>query len=149
MMRVQVSDHSRSLRLRDQTSRIYPTQAIHPSVNECQIIITMMSGSGSGSSSSISTWTNKIKKCDAHSSVANEFRVYTLHGAILSVTTVALILYLATSEVSYNFQTILHERVHVNATNTRGLEMEFDISITVPCGQLQIDANDHHGQSQR
>jgi endoplasmic reticulum-Golgi intermediate compartment protein 3 len=95
------------------------------------------------------SWKDKIKKYDAHSSVSNEFRVSTLHGAVLSVVTVSLILYFVITEISYNFQTIHHERVHVNVTNNRGLEMEFDITLpAIPCTQLQIDANDHHGQSQ-
>lgn len=96
-----------------------------------------------------SDWKDKLKKYDAHSSVSNEFRVYTLHGAILSITTVLLIFYFIITEASFNFQTISHERVFVNATNEKGLEMEFDITLPdVPCSKLQIDANDHHGQSQ-
>jgi len=41
------------------------------------------------------------------------------------------------------------ERVHVNATSSVGLDVEFDISLPqVPCSQLNIDANDPAGQSQ-
>jgi len=91
----------------------------------------------------------RLKKVDAHSSVSKEFRVYTVQGAVLSVVTVLLILYLVVSEVYFNFQVTLQERVHVNATSSRGLEMEFDISLPdVPCSKLEIDASDPTGQSQ-
>ena len=94
-------------------------------------------------------WEDRLKKIDGHSSVSKEFRVYTTHGAILSVVTVATILYLVVTEAAYNFQVVQHERLHVNATNSRGLEMEFDITLQhVPCSQLRIDANDHQGQAQ-
>ena len=91
----------------------------------------------------------RLKKVDAHSSVSKEFRVYTLSGAILSVVTLMLIVYLLVSEVYFNFQLTLQERVHVNATSSRGLEIEFDISLPeVPCSKLEIDASDPMGQPQ-
>ena len=53
------------------------------------------------------------------------------------------------TEVGYNFQTVVTERVHVNATSPVGLDVEFDISLPkVPCSLLNIDANDPTGQSQ-
>lgn len=92
---------------------------------------------------------DRLKKVDAHSSVSQEFRVYTTQGAVLSVVTVLLILYLVVSEVYFNFQIVLHERTHVNATSSRGLEMEFDITLPeVPCSKLEVDASDPSGQSQ-
>ena len=61
----------------------------------------------------------------------------------------AAILYLVGTEVRYNFQTTIRERVHVNATSPTGLEVEFDISLPqVPCSLLNIDANDPTGQVQ-
>jgi endoplasmic reticulum-Golgi intermediate compartment protein 3 len=91
----------------------------------------------------------RLKSFDAQSSVSNEFRVYTTQGAVLSVLTVLIILYLVVSEARFNFQINLKESVHVNATTSRGLEMEFDITLwEVPCAKLQIDASDHLGQAQ-
>jgi endoplasmic reticulum-Golgi intermediate compartment protein 3 len=91
----------------------------------------------------------RLKSVDAHSSVSKEFRVYTVQGAVLSVVTVLAIIYLVISEARFNFQVTLQESVHVNATSSRGLEMEFDISLpSVPCSKLQIDAADPQGQSQ-
>jgi hypothetical protein len=82
-------------------------------------------------------------------SVSKEFRVYTMHGAVLSVATLLMILYLVISEVYFNFQVILKETVHVNATSPAGLEMEFDITLPkISCSKLHIDANDQQGQSQ-
>lgn len=53
------------------------------------------------------------------------------------------------TEFDYNFQTVITERVHVNATSPVGLDVEFDISLPlVPCSLLNIDANDPTGQSQ-
>lgn len=51
--------------------------------------------------------------------------------------------------MSYNFQTVLVERVHVEATSPTGLDVEFDITLPkVSCSLLNIDANDPSGQSQ-
>jgi len=90
----------------------------------------------------------RLKNLD-QGSVSKEFRVYTLQGAVLSVVTVLFILYLVVTEVYFNFQVILHERVHVNATSPRGLEMEFDISFhDLSCSHVNIDAADPTGQPQ-
>lgn len=91
----------------------------------------------------------RLKKLDSHSSVSKEFRVYTVQGAFLSVTTLCIILYLVVTEVYFNFQVTLTERVHVNATSPRGIEMEFDVTLpSVPCSRISVDAADPTGQSQ-
>lgn len=60
----------------------------------------------------------------------------------------AVIVYLMGKEWNYNFETIITERVHVNATSPTGLDVEFDISLPlVPCSLLNIDANDPSGQT--
>ncbi len=57
--------------------------------------------------------------------------------------------YLIIAEISYNFQTVTTERVHVNATSSVGLDVEFDITLPlIPCSLLNIDANDPAGQTQ-
>lgn len=59
------------------------------------------------------------------------------------------IFYLLYTEARYNFQTIVTERVHVNGTSSRGLEVDFDITLpNIPCNLLSIDANDPTGQPQ-
>ena len=40
------------------------------------------------------TLSERLRKLDSHSSVSKEFRVYTTHGAVLSILTVLMILYL-------------------------------------------------------
>ena len=97
-----------------------------------------------------SSWlTDRLRGFDAHSSVENEFRVYTHQGAVLSVFTVLVIVYLVVTEFWFNFQVVTTEQVHVNATSPAGLELEFDLSFfDVPCDQLSIDANDPTGQVQ-
>lgn len=53
------------------------------------------------------------------------------------------------TELGFNFQTTITERVHVNASSPVGLDVEFDISLPqVPCSVLNIDANDPTGQTQ-
>jgi endoplasmic reticulum-Golgi intermediate compartment protein 3 len=95
------------------------------------------------------TLKDRLRKFDGQNSVSNEFRTYTIQGAVLSVTTVILIVYLVSTEVYYNFKVTRTESVHVNATSSRGLEIEFDITLPhVQCNKLSIDANDVHGQSQ-
>jgi hypothetical protein len=92
---------------------------------------------------------DRLRKLDAHSSVPTEFRVYTASGAILSVVTIVIVLYLLVTEAYFNFQVTLEERVHVSATSPDGLELEFDLTLPhVPCQYLNVDANDPAGQSQ-
>lgn len=91
----------------------------------------------------------RLKRLDTHSSVSKEFRVYTIQGAVLSVATVIAIVYLVISEARFNFENVIKESVHVNATSSRGLEIEFEITLpSVPCSKLQIDAADQQGQPQ-
>jgi endoplasmic reticulum-Golgi intermediate compartment protein 3 len=90
-----------------------------------------------------------LRHLDSHSSVSRELRVYTIQGAVLSVITVAVIVYLFLAEWTYNFQTVTTDRVHVNATSPTGLDVEFDITFPqIPCSLLNIDANDPSGQTQ-
>ncbi|CAJ1929113.1 unnamed protein product [Cylindrotheca closterium] len=92
---------------------------------------------------------DRLRTLDSHSFVSKEFRVYTLQGAILSIVTLSSIFYLLWTEMRYNFQTIITERVHVNGTSSRGLEVDFDITLpNIPCNLLSIDANDPTGQTQ-
>lgn len=92
---------------------------------------------------------DRLRNLDAHSSAPSEFRVYTTSGAILSVVTVVIILYLVVTEAYFNFQVTLEEKVYVNATSPDGLELEFDITLQhVPCKNLNVDANDPTGQAQ-
>lgn len=59
------------------------------------------------------------------------------------------ILYLLMTEIRYNFQTMITERVHVNGTSSRGMEVEFDMTLpNIPCNLVTIDANDPTGQTQ-
>jgi hypothetical protein len=95
------------------------------------------------------TVSERLRNFDSHSSVSKEFRVYTVQGAVLSVLTLLAIAYFVTTELAYNFQSTLQERVHVNATSSTGLEMEFDISLPdISCSQLNVDAADPNDQRQ-
>ena len=97
----------------------------------------------------MSSFSDRLQKFDTHSFVPKEFRDYTKQGAVVSMVTLTTILYLVMTEIGYNFQTITTERVHVNGTSSRGLEVEFDITLNhVPCNLLSIDANDPTGQVQ-
>ncbi|CAB9521682.1 reticulum-Golgi intermediate compartment protein 3 [Seminavis robusta] len=97
----------------------------------------------------MSPFADRLRNLDTQSAPSQEFRVYTLQGAILSVITVITIIYLVATEWSYNFQVRFSEQVHVNATSPAGLELEFDITLrSLPCSRLNIDANDPNGQAQ-
>lgn len=90
-----------------------------------------------------------LRKFDAQSTVAKEFQVHTASGAVLSVVTVLIVLYLLVTELYFNFQVTLQERVYVNETSPNGVEFEFDLTLhSVPCSIVNIDANDVAGQSQ-
>lgn len=92
---------------------------------------------------------DRLKRFDTNGSVAQEFRVYTVQGAVFSVLTLVSILYLVTTEAYFNFQIDVQQLLHVNATSPVGVPMEFDITIhSVRCSDLSIDAQDPAGQSQ-
>ena len=60
-----------------------------------------------------------------------------------------MVLYLISTELTFNFKTTIIERVHVNATTPAGLELEFDVTLpSVPCALLNVDSNDPTGQRQ-
>lgn len=93
--------------------------------------------------------TQRLRKLDAHSTVSNEFRVRTGHGAVLSSITVIVIIYLIRAELQYNLKKETISRVHVNATSPVGLQVHFDVTFpSIPCALLSIDASDPTGQPQ-
>mmetsp|Transcript_25031 Transcript_25031/g.37364 ORF Transcript_25031/g.37364 Transcript_25031/m.37364 type:complete len:413 (-) Transcript_25031:191-1429(-) len=92
---------------------------------------------------------DRLKHLDAHSSVSNEFRVRTFQGAFLSITTLVVIVYLISTELSFNFTATTNNHVHVNATTPDGLEIEFDVTFpNIRCALLSVDADDPTGQKQ-
>jgi len=99
--------------------------------------------------STSNSFSERLKRFDQQTSIPSEYRVYTSLGAILSLTTLLLITYLIYTEYNYNFTPTTLEKVHVNATTSKGLEMEFDITFPkIPCALLSISAEDPTGQQQ-
>ena len=95
------------------------------------------------------SYADYIKSLDAHSPISPEFRVRTLPGALLSMFTLVLAVWLIGSEYSYNFSTTFLNHVHVMPQSPDGLEVEFDVTFPhIPCALLAVDANDPTGQSQ-
>ena len=90
-----------------------------------------------------------LQSVDSHSPVSSEFRVRTWHGALMSILTVVVIVYLTYTEFVFNFANEVLDHVRVNATSPDGLEMDFDITFPgLPCALISIDANDPTGQTQ-
>ncbi|KAL7528400.1 hypothetical protein ACHAXR_002429, partial [Thalassiosira sp. AJA248-18] len=90
-----------------------------------------------------------IRSIDTHSPISSEFRIHTFSGALLSLLTLLLTLYLISSEYTYNLSTTFLDHVHVMPQSPDGLEVEFDITFPhIPCALLATDANDPTGQSQ-
>lgn len=90
-----------------------------------------------------------LQKLDYNSSVSKEFRETTVNGAVISVVTVLAVLFLISTELTFNFKTTVVERVHVDATTPDGLDIEFDVTLpSVPCALLSVDSNDPTGQRQ-
>eukprot|EP00578_Thalassiosira_sp_NH16_P012054 CAMPEP_0181112038 /NCGR_PEP_ID=MMETSP1071-20121207/19600_1 /TAXON_ID=35127 /ORGANISM="Thalassiosira sp., Strain NH16" /LENGTH=209 /DNA_ID=CAMNT_0023195981 /DNA_START=72 /DNA_END=698 /DNA_ORIENTATION=- len=95
------------------------------------------------------SYTDYIRSIDAHSPISSEFRIRTLSGALLSLLTLVLTLYLISSEYAYNLAPTFLDHVHVVNQSPDGLEVEFDITFPhIPCALLATDANDPTGQSQ-
>ena len=93
---------------------------------------------------------SKLKAYDRHSSIADEFRVRTKNGALLSILTIASITYLIYLECKFNlFETVVEDRVHVNATVPSGLPVDFSLTFpNLACALIATDATDPAGQLQ-
>jgi hypothetical protein len=90
-----------------------------------------------------------FRSIDTHSPISSEFRIRTLSGALISVFTLVLTIYLIGSEYTYNLTPTILDHVHVMPQSPDGLEVEFDITFPhIPCALLATDANDPTGQSQ-
>lgn len=90
-----------------------------------------------------------FRSIDTHSPISSEFRVRTLSGALISIFTLVLAIYLIGSEYAYNLTPSFLDHVHVMPQSPDGLEVEFDITFPhIPCALLATDANDPTGQSQ-
>mmetsp|Transcript_39271 Transcript_39271/g.84697 ORF Transcript_39271/g.84697 Transcript_39271/m.84697 type:complete len:427 (+) Transcript_39271:141-1421(+) len=95
------------------------------------------------------SYTDYIRSIDTHSPISSEFRIRTLSGALLSLFTLILTLYLISSEYAYNLTPTFLDHVQVMPQSPDGLEVEFDLSFPhIPCALLATDANDPTGQSQ-
>ena len=110
----------------------------------------MNNGNGQHISSSGNSFSDRLKSYDVHSAVADEFRVRTKNGALLSLMTVFSIIYLTYLELRFNLQTVdVFDKVHVNATTPSGLPVDFDIYFPMlPCALISVDATDPAGQLQ-
>uniref|UniRef100_A0A7S1FZM6 Endoplasmic reticulum vesicle transporter N-terminal domain-containing protein n=1 Tax=Corethron hystrix TaxID=216773 RepID=A0A7S1FZM6_9STRA len=93
---------------------------------------------------------DRLKRYDAHTAVSDEFRARTTQGASLSILAVLSALYFLTTELRYNFETTVVDRVYVNSTSSAtAVQMEFDVVFPeIACGLLGVDANDAVGNSQ-
>ncbi|KAL3827658.1 hypothetical protein ACHAXA_000531 [Cyclostephanos tholiformis] len=101
------------------------------------------------SSTHSSYYSDFFRSIDARSPISSEFRIRTVSGALLSVLTVLLALYLIYSEYDYNFSTTFLDHVRVVAQSPDGLEVSFDITFPqIPCALLAADASDPTGQGQ-
>ena len=100
--------------------------------------------------SSSSSFMDKLRSLDNHTAVADEFRVRTKNGAMISLFTIVSILYLTYQEYQFNVTTVeVLDRVHVNATTPAGLPVEFEIDFPyLPCALISVDAIDPTGQLQ-
>ena len=95
------------------------------------------------------SYVDYFRSIDTHSPISSEFRVRTLSGALISIFTLVLTIYLIRSEYNYNLTPTFLDHVHVMPQSDFGLEVEFDITFQhIPCALLATDANDPTGQSQ-
>jgi hypothetical protein len=102
-----------------------------------------------GSRGTPAAWSERLRQLDHHTSVSSEFRVSTKLGAVLSITTLIVLIHLLRTEYRYNLTPTIRDRVHVNATTPAGVDIEFDISFPhIQCALLAVDSEDPTGQSQ-
>lgn len=100
-------------------------------------------------SSSSNSLAQKITNLDFQNNIPSEFRVYTTHGAFLSLTTIILLLYLFSTEYTYNLSPTTREKVKVDTSEHPRIEMEIDITFpNIACPLLSFDAVDPNNQRQ-
>lgn len=91
-----------------------------------------------------------IKKLDAFPKASDDFRVKTSLGAIISLTSIALMILLFCTELNYFLKTETIDHMYVNATRAGKLKVSFDISFPeIACNLLSLDAVDETGVTQK
>ena len=91
-----------------------------------------------------------FRSIDTHSPISSEFRIRTLSGALISVFTLVLTIYLIGSEYTYNLTPTILDHVHVMPQSPDGLEVEFDITFPhIPCALLATDASQGDDEASR
>eukprot|EP01040_Poterioochromonas_malhamensis_P022962 gene22962-28034_t len=83
---------------------------------------------------------------DAFPKANDEYRLKTNTGAIVSIVSMAIMIFLLFGEVRFFFQKETVETLFVNTTRANSIVIDFDLSFPVlPCSLLSVDAVDDHG----
>jgi hypothetical protein len=88
----------------------------------------------------------KLVGLDAFGKASDEYRLKTKTGAIVSIISVIIILYLLVGEIRYFYKEEVMESLYVNTTRAESIVIDFDLSFpSLPCALLSVDAVDDHG----
>mmetsp|Transcript_38303 Transcript_38303/g.48319 ORF Transcript_38303/g.48319 Transcript_38303/m.48319 type:complete len:403 (-) Transcript_38303:258-1466(-) len=90
-----------------------------------------------------------FEKFDLHPKTRDEYRIRTLHGAIVSVIAMVAAVILFYSELNYSMTTEVVDHLFVNSSSGQALPISFNITFpSVPCELISVDVEDASGKSQ-
>jgi hypothetical protein len=91
----------------------------------------------------------KIKTFDAYPKTLEDFRIRTTTGAIVTIISTLLILWLVFSEFSYYLEPDVRPELKVDTTRGQKMRISFDVTFPhVPCAYMGVDAMDASGEHQ-
>lgn len=92
---------------------------------------------------------NRLKSFDAYPKLHEELQVRTMAGAGVSIVAIGCIVILFCSELALYLNTEVQDRLFVDTTMGKQLQINFDITFPhIPCSLLSLDAMDVSGISQ-
>jgi hypothetical protein len=90
---------------------------------------------------------DKFKNLDAFPKTLDDFRVRTLHGAVVSILSIIFMLFLFCSELSYYMTTRTTDILSVDKGHKEKLRIEFNVTFpSTSCALVSMSAMDPSGQ---
>ncbi|KAA0157475.1 hypothetical protein FNF27_00640 [Cafeteria roenbergensis] len=104
-------------------------------------------GMGAVGSGPVSGVRRALEKLDAFPKFTKDFREQTTAGAVVSIVTLLVMLWLIVCETAWWLNVEVRETMEVNHHRNEQLKISFDISFpSVPCSMVSIDSQDVTGQ---
>ncbi|DAZ99287.1 TPA: hypothetical protein N0F65_005455 [Lagenidium giganteum] len=92
-------------------------------------------------------WLTKLKSIDAYPKTIEEFKVRTMQGGVYSLLAFVFIIFLLVSEMSYYFSMDTVDKMMVDGTRNRIVQIHFDVEFPkMPCAIIAVESSDLSGK---